>query len=62
MANKKISYEQMEFLYTSALQAANKSLFEDNFKEHGWTQKEFMETMLWTMQAIAEGKTQRWVN
>jgi len=62
MADKKLTFEQMEFIYQAAIQAANKTLFVENFEEHGWTEKEFTETMLWTLKAIAEGKTQRWVN
>jgi hypothetical protein len=52
----------MEFMYQTAIQAATKTLFEDHYADHGWTQKEFTETMLWTMKAVQEGKLQRWVN
>jgi len=62
MTEKKLTFEQMEFIYQATLETANKALFEDHFSEHGWTQKEFTETMLWTMQALAEGKLQKWVN
>jgi hypothetical protein len=62
MSDKKMTYEQMEFLYQTAINAANKTLFEDNFEQHGWTEKEFTETMLWMLKAIQEGKVQRWVN
>lgn len=60
--NKKMTYEQMEFMYQTAIQAATKTLFEDHYGDHGWTQKEFTETMLHVMKAIQEGKMQRWVN
>ena len=62
MSDKKMTYEQMEFLYQTAINAANKTLFEDNFEQHGLTEKEFTETMLWTLKAIQVGKMQRWVN
>jgi len=62
MANAKLTYDQMEFVYHSAIEAAVKTLFDDHFKDHGWTEKEFVETLVATQQAIAEGKIQRWMN
>ena len=62
MADKKLTFEQMEFIYQAAIQAANKTLFVENFEQHGWTEKEFTQEMLWTLKAIQEGKIQRWVN
>lgn len=62
MSDKKLTYEQIEFLYQAAIHSANKVLFEEKFEEHGWTQKEFIEMFLWTSKAIEEGKLQRWMN
>lgn len=61
MSNK-ISYEHMEFLYDIAIQAAVKTLFEENFDKHGWTYKDFNDTMSTVIESMVIGKQQPWVN
>lgn len=60
--DKKISYEHMEFLYEIAIQAAIKTLFEENHDKHGWTYKEFNDTMVTVIESMMIGKQQQWVN
>ena len=58
----KLSYEQMEFLFQTAIQTATKTLFEENFEKHGWTFKDFSIYAAEYQKAIQDGKIQRWVN
>jgi hypothetical protein len=62
MADKKLTYEQMEFIFQGAMEAARKTLFDDNFEQHGWTFKDFSIAAAEYQNAIIEGKIQRWVN
>jgi hypothetical protein len=58
----KLDYEKMEMLYQLALESATKTLFEDHFKEHGWTKEDFITASVEYANALADGRVQRWLN
>jgi hypothetical protein len=61
-SNRKISYEEIEFQYQAAIDAATKQLFEGDYQKHGWTLEEFTEAAKIYFEAIETGKLTRWVN
>lgn len=60
--NKKLTYEQIEFAYQSALDTATKQLFEDFYDQHGWTKEEFLKASVLYANAIADGRLVQWLN
>lgn len=61
MSNK-LTYEQMSFMHDLAIDTALKELYEKHKHEHGWTLDEFVKAKINYINAIEEGKLQRWVN
>ena len=60
--DSKLPFEQIEFLYDVAIQTATKTLFEDNYEKHGWTQAEFNDVLIAVTQSMLESKLHKWVN
>lgn len=58
---RKLSYEEMSFLYDAAVRTAIKVLFEKN-DQHGWTEQEFNQTTDLIIAAEQQKLITRWVN
>jgi len=53
MSNK-LDIEMMAELHQKALDAAERTLFEDNFDKHGWTKEQFYQHFTNEVQSVAD--------